>query len=110
MSLRDKPSLGFRKALGLATAFLLHPQLRRSERLAFARRTELLPIPRRPRHGIVESQLRQHRFQIVDVHSRGEPLAAARTFRAFILFAGFLIKFHAKLRRALEDVKEFSER
>ena len=49
-------------------------------------------------------------LQVVDVHARGEALAAARADGAASSVAGVLVQLHAELRRPLEDVEELAER
>src|SRR4051812_12033452 len=45
--------------------------------------------------------------QVVDVHQRRKGLAAAAAARRLAVFAHLLVKPHADLGRALEDVEEF---
>src|SRR5690242_12484539 len=95
---------------GLATSLLLQAKLGHRERLALARRTQLLPIAGRSRHRIVEAELRQNKLEVVNVHARGVALAAAGACRTFAFLPCFLVKLHAELRWTLEDVEEFSKR
>src|SRR5215218_10404749 len=93
---------------------VLQAELGGRDRLPLAGRAELLPVARGTfRCGIetvIEPELREAELQIVDVHPRGEPLAAARAERPRPLFPGLLIELHAELRRPLEDVKKLSKR
>src|SRR5215831_9854077 len=94
---------------GLATRSLLQSQLGARKRNSPARRAEFLPCVGCSRHAIVESQLRQHSLEIVDVHLRGKALPASDALRAGIGFSGTLIKLDSQLRRTLKDVEELPE-
>ncbi len=65
---------------GRAMKLLFHPQLGARERLAFARRTDVLPGSAGPA-CVVESQFRQHPLEVLDLHPRREPFAASRAVR-----------------------------
>src|SRR6185369_2829288 len=92
-------------AIVLHEGTLLQAELSARQRFAFTGRTEILPA--RP---VVETELAERRLQIVDVHPRGEPLAAPGALRAFALLPNLMVELHAELGRALENVKELSER
>src|SRR4051794_36743415 len=90
-----------------AMGLLLYPQLRGRECCAFARRAQALPVTGRTFDAVIESQLRQDRLQVLDLHLGRETFAAARAMRPFVFGARSLIHFYADLRGPLEDVKEF---
>ena len=70
---------------------LLDAQLRSGERLAFARRTQSLPVPGGAPDLVVESHLSKHAAQIVDVHFGSKALAAACALRAFPCVPSLLV-------------------
>src|SRR6185503_9017292 len=60
--------------------------------------------------AIVEAELIEHLFQIVDVHRRGVILAAPEAMRPRAGRACRLVKRHAERAGPLEHVEQFSER
>ena len=66
-------------------------------------------VPPVPGMRVIEAELRQHQFQVLDVHARRETLSAAGAPRALVLLAGRLIELDAELRRPLEDVEELAK-
>src|SRR5581483_5917997 len=95
---------------GLATSFLLQPELRGRQSLALARGTKILPIAGGTGNRVIEAELRKHLLQIINVHARGECLATAGTKCRFADLAGTLVELHAQLGGALEDVEELAKR
>src|SRR5581483_9642499 len=95
---------------GLAMCLLLQSQLRRSERFTLACRTEFLPVTSGTGHGVIEAKLRKDLLEIVHVHARSKSFATACAPRGFAFLSDPLVELDAKLRRALEDVEELSER
>src|SRR5262245_10473505 len=99
-----------------ATGLLLQPELGGRQGLALAGRAELLPVARgaagdagHAGHAVVEAEAVKRQFQIVDVHPRGEALAAAGAESAFSFLSRLVIELDAELGRPLEDVEELAE-
>src|SRR6185436_4586342 len=93
-----------------ATALSLEAELGTGQSLALAGWAELLPVAGRTGHPVVETDTLQRQLQVVDVHARGEALAATGAGRALTLLPHPLVELDAELGRPLEDVEELPER
>jgi hypothetical protein len=89
---------------------MLESQLRGRQRDALAGGAKPLPASGRTFDSVIESQLREHAPQIVNLHLRSEARAAACAVRPFVLVPRVLVQLHAELCRTLEDVEELPER
>ena len=78
--------------------------------LAYARRAELLPCVAVLPQAVIESEARQDGFEVVDMHARGEGLAAPDAHNCVATLACLLLQPDAQLSRPLEDVEELAER
>ena len=60
--------------------------------------------------AVVEAELVEHDFEVIDVHLAGEVFAAGAAVGARALLTGFFVEAHHQRAGALEDVEELAER
>src|SRR5215469_5752994 len=95
------------EAGGFAMCLLLHSHLRGRKRTPLASWAKVLPMARG--HAVIETHLRQHSFEVFNVHARRKWLVAKGADRARLAFARALIQLHSKLRGALKNVEELAK-
>src|SRR5215469_7052072 len=95
------------EAGGFAMRLLLHSYLCGRKRTPLARWAKVLPMARG--HAVIEAHLRQHSFEVFNVHARRKWLVAQGADCTRLTFTRALIQLHSKLRGALKNVEELAK-